>query len=175
MGNQLLYGPNQVAEFPQAGPQYANDATPKNIPGRVIQYKGKKYRYVQIVTGDSTPVTPVAGGSVYWKELDPSTGTFVASTDETDSIAGINGLAGILELADVPTDEYYTWIQVGGVADPLVNAGTAAGTKMTGSATDSVLDHVDVGGAVLDNIFGIAHDARDTAGTAKVLLQNLDW
>jgi hypothetical protein len=173
MGEQLLYGPNQVAEFPQAGPQYANDATPKNVPGRIIQYKGKKYRYVQFDNG--TAVTPVAGGVVYWKTLDPSTGVFIVTSDESDSLAGVNGVAGVLELADIPTDQYYTWIQVGGIADPLVEDGTVAGDKMFGYATDLTLHRVAVGGAVLDNVYGVALDAKDTAGTAKVLLQNLEW
>jgi hypothetical protein len=173
MGEQLLYGPNQVAEFPQAGPQYANDATPKNIPGRIIQYKGKKYRYVQFDNGAA--VTPLASGVVYWKELDPSTGIFIVTADETDTLAQINGVAGVLELVDIPTDQYYTWIEVGGVVDALVADSTVAGDKCIGSTADQTFGRIAAGAAVTDNVFGIALDAKDTAGTSKVLLQNLEW
>jgi hypothetical protein len=170
---ELLYGPNQVAEFPQAGPGYANDAVAKNIPGRVIQYAGKKYRYVQFDNGTAN-VAALASGVVYWKTLDPSTGTFIVTSDETDTLAGINGVAGVLEVAGV-TDQYYTWIVVGGVVDALVAASTVAGDKMIGSATDQTFNRLAAAAAVTDKVFGIALDAIDTAGTSKVLLQNLDW
>lgn len=172
MGNQLLYGPNQVAEFPQAGPQAANDSVALNVPGRVIQYAGKKYRYVQFDNGSGN-VAAVVGGVVYWKTLTPETGVFVVTTDETDSLGGINAVAGVI--GAVVTDQYYTWIQVGGIAEPLVNASTVAGDKMIGYATDKLFNRIAAGGAVTDVVFGVALDAYDTAGTARVLLQNLEW
>lgn len=173
MGNDLLYGPNQVAEFPQAGPQYANDATPKNTPGRVIQYKGKKYRYVQFDNGAGN-VAALASGAAHWKTLSPETGIFVVTSDQTDALGGVNSVAGVFEVAGV-TDQYYTWIVVGGVTDALVAAGTVAGDRMVGSATDQTFARIATTGNSTENIVGTAHDAIDTAGTSRVLLQNLDW
>lgn len=170
---ELLYGPNQVAEFPQPGPQYANDPTAKNIPGRVIQYKGKRYRYVQFDNGAHN-VAALASGVAYWKDLQPEYGIFTVTSDQSDSIAGLNGVAGVFEVAGV-TDQYFTWIEVGGVVDSLVADSTVASDKMIGKSTDQTFDRIATTVAATDNVYGVAQDAKDTLGTSRVLLQNLDW
>lgn len=173
MGNDLLYGPNQVAEFPQSGPGYANDQSVKNTPGRVIQYKGKLYRYVQFDNGAGN-VAALAGGVAYWKSLDPLTGTFIVTSDQTDSMGGVNAVAGVFEVAGV-TDQYYTWIQVGGAVLAKVPAETIQGDKLTGSTTDQTFARIAAGGDVVDNVYATAIDYIHTAALTKVLLQNLDW
>jgi len=169
---EILYGLNQVVEFPQAGPGSATDATAKNPLGIVIRYQGKKYRYVKFDNGSGN-VAAAATKAAYWKSLDPTTGVWTVTSDYTDSIGGINAVAGIFGCA--VTDQYYTWVCVGGTPTCTVDSGTPAGGKMKGSSTDGTLDHIDVGSAVLDNVIGVALNAYDTAGTAEVLLQNLDW
>lgn len=172
MSEGALFAINTVVELPQAGPQAANDASAKNLPGIIIRYNGKLYRYVQF--DDGAAVTAVAAGVVYWKTLTPASGIFIATSDESAGLAGVNGVAGIL--GGVVTDQYYTWIQVGGPATVKVASGTIASDNMTGSATDLTLDPVHAGNALPNNIFGVALDAREsTLGTATVLLQNLVW
>lgn len=173
MGNQLLYGPNQVAEFPQAGPQAANDSEAKNIPGRVIQYAGKKFRYVQFDNGTEN-LAPASGKAVYWKTLTPESGIFIVTNDESDGL-GINMCAGHLQ-DSVVTDQYYTWIQVGGVVvDAIVAASTVADDKMIGGSTNGQLERLANNATSTYKTVGIALDAKDTAGTSRVLLQGLEW
>jgi len=173
MGEQLLYGPNQVAEFPQSGPAYANDASAINVPGRIIQYKGKLYRYVKFDNG-AGDVDAVAGGVAHWKTLDPDTGSFVVTSDYDDSIGGKNSVAGVFEVAGV-THGYYTWIVVGGVQHTKVAAATVAGDRLIAGTTDMQLERIATTVAPTENVYGVALDAYDTSGYARVLLQNLDW
>lgn len=169
---QLLYGPNQPVELPANGPAVANDKDPKNIPGMVIRYAGKLYRYVQF--DDGAAVTAVAAGVVYWLTLTVGSGIFIVTSDESAGLAGVNGVAGILGC--VVTDQYYTWIGVGGPHTAKVASGTIAGDRMVGSATDLTFDLVHAGNSQPNNIWGIALDAREsTFGTATILLQNLNW
>lgn len=164
----LMY--DGVVELPAAGPQYANDASAKNIPGMVIRRNGKLYRYVQFDDGVSVP--PVAGGAVYWKTLTPASGIFIVTSDASAGIS-ICLVAGII--GTVVTDQYYTWIQIGGPATCIVESGTIAGDRMEG-AWDNILGRVPTGGTSAHNIIGVALDAREsTNGTATVLLQNLFW
>lgn len=166
----LMY--DGVVELPQSGPQYANDAVAKNIPGMVIRRNGKLYKYVQFDNGSA--VAALAGGVVYWKTLSPETGVFVVTSDESEGLSGVNGVAGIL--GTVVTDQYFTWIQIGGPATCLVAASTVKSDKMIGNATDLNFNRIAAGGAVTDAIFGVAiTDRDDTAGTATILLQNLFW
>lgn len=173
MGNvtNLMY--DGVVELPGAGPQYANDPTAKNIPGMLIRRGGKQYKYVQFDNGVGN-VAAVAGGVAYWKQLNPALGIFIVTSDQTDSAGGVNAVAGIF--GTVVTDQYFTWVQVGGTATCLVAASTVASDKMIGSATDLTFARIAAAGAVVDNVFGIALDNQDTTnGTATVLLQNLAW
>lgn len=166
----LMY--DGVVELPQAGPQYANDASAKNVPGMVIRRNGKLYRYVQF--DDGAAVAAVAGGVAYWKTLTPASGIFIVTSDESGGAAGVNGVAGIL--GTIVTDQYFTWIQIGGPATCLVASGTVAGDRMVGSATDLTFDPIHAGAAASNNIYGVALDNREsTGGTATILLQNLFW
>ncbi len=169
----VLNGPNIVVTLPAGGdPRTANDSSRKNPPGLLIRYEGNVYRYVKFNNGTGN-VAAVEFGVVYWKTLDPNNGDFEVTSDVDDSLGGINGVAGILGC--VVTDAYWCWIQVGGVATCLVHSSTVEGSKCIGAATDLVFGYIAVGAALTDVLFGIALDAYDTATTAEVLLQNLDW
>lgn len=175
MGNQLLNGPSQSVEMHASGPGYTNHSEPKNVPGIVITREGVKWRYVKVDRGSGS-VAPLAGGVVYWKSLDPSTGDFTVTPDETDTIAGINGVAGVLDQAAVPDDDYWTFIKVGSVVAALVANSTVAGDKMIGYATDQNFNRIAAGSNLTDKQFGTAISAKNTTtGLANVLLQNLDW
>jgi hypothetical protein len=166
------FGSQEVVEIPSAGPQAANDSTKKAPLGILYRHKGNVFRYVYHAPG--TAVATVAGGVAFWKSLDPVNGLFTVSSDETDTIAGINGVAGIYGC--VVTATYYTWIQVGGVVTALTAAGTVASDKCIGAVTDTIFGRIAAGGACTDVVFGIALSARNgTDGTNTVLLQNLDW
>jgi hypothetical protein len=169
----VMFGLNQIVELPSGGPQLANDATVKNIPGMVIRYNGKIYRYVQFDDGVGN-VAAVAAGAAHWKTLTPASGLLIVTSDQTNAIGGINTVAGILGC--VVTDQYYTWIQVGGPATVKVQAGTIASDCMIGSTTDLTLDRIASGATHSNNIWGVALDTRETTyGTATILLQNLVW
>lgn len=173
--SKLLYGPNRVVETPNevaGGLPAANDATAKNVLGTIVEYKGNKWMYVKFDNGTGN-VAAVAHGVAYWKSLDPLTETFTVTSDETDSHAGLNGVAGIFGCAI--TDGYYGWIQISGVATCLVAASTVAGDRMIGYATDLTFNRIATGGAATDNIYGVAINAIDSNGTSEVLLQSLDW
>lgn len=170
MDGLFTFGNLETVEIPQAGPQAANDATAKCPIGVLLRYKGNLYRYVKFDNGAA--VAAVVGGVAYWKTLTPTTGVFTVTSDETDSVAGINGVAGVLGC--VVTDLYYTWIQVGGIVSAKVAASTVAGDKMIGNATDLTFNRIAVGGAVTDVVFGVAHGALNTTtGLATVLLQDM--
>jgi len=170
----LIQGLNQVVEFPSSGPQAANDATAKNVPGILIRYGGKIYRYVKFTTGTGT-VASVVGGVVHWSVLTPASGVYTCSSDYTDALLQNNGVAGITERAGI-TNNYWTFIAVGGRVNCQVAASTVAGDKCIGGTTDNTFTRIAKGSNNTDIVFGIAMETRDpTAGDADVLLQNLDW
>lgn len=171
---QALQGLNQVVEFPGTGPAYADDSAAKNVPGMLIRYGGKVYRYVKFDNGTGD-VASVAGGVVHWKTLTPATGVFTVTSDCTDAIGGINTVAGVTERAAI-TDTYWTWIAVGGRVNALCAASTVAGDKCIGSDTDNTFGRIAEGAANTDIVYAVALETVDpTAGDADVLLQNLDW
>ena len=166
------FGSLETVEIPSSGPGAANDAVAKAPVGILYRHQGNTYRYVQHNPG--TAVATAAGGVAYWRTLSPTAGTFVVSSDESDTIAGINGVAGVY--GGVVTALYYTWIQVAGVVAALVVNSTVAGDKMIGYATDLNFNRIAAGGNVTDQVFGIALSTKNTTtGTSLVLLQNLNW
>ena len=166
----FTFGNLETVEIPYAGPQAANNPTALAPIGVLLRYKGNLYRYVKFDNG--TAVAAAVGGVVYWKTLTPATGVFTVTSDESDGVASVNGVAGVL--GNVVTDGYYTWIQVGGIVSAMCAAGTVAGDKLTGSATDLTFARIAVAGAVTDVVFGVAHGALNTTtGLATVLLQDM--
>jgi hypothetical protein len=166
------FGTLETVEIPQAGPQYANDPVAIAPIGVLYRHQGNVYRYVKFDNG-ADDVAAVAGGVVYWKYLSPTTGVFTATSDISSAIAsGVNLVAGVL--GNVVTDQYYTWIQVGGVVTALTAQGTVAG-DMVCYGTDVTFGRM-AAGAQIDVNYGVALDNQNTtAGTNSVLLQNLIW
>ena len=161
----------------------ANDKTAKAPLGVLYRHKGNVYRYVQHNPG--TAVAVKAGGVAYWKTLSPADGDWVVSSDQTDSIGGVNAVAGIY-VDDITvgaaastafvTAEYYTWIGVGGVFRVQCAASVVAGDKLIGGTTDLQFERVAAGTQPTDVVFGIALATRDVTSTSvKALLQALDW
>jgi hypothetical protein len=171
MDGLFTFGNLETVEIPYAGPQAANDPTALAPIGVLLRYKGNLYRYVKFNNGRAD-VAAAVGGVAYWMTLTPSTGVFTVSSDQTDSVAGVNGVAGVL--GNVVTNLYYTWVQVGGIVSAKCAAGTVAGDKLTGSATDLTFARIAAAGAVTDVVFGVAHGALNTTtGFATVLLQDM--
>lgn len=168
----FTFGTLETVEIPSAGPGYANDAVAKAPLGVLYRHNGNVYRYVQFDNGAGN-VASAAGAVAYWKTLAPASGSFVVTCDIESAIAaGVNMVAGVM--GAVVTDQYYTWIQVGGVVTALTAADTAAGDACI-YGTDSTFGR-DAAGSVADLEFAIALTARNTtAGTNSVLLQNLIW
>lgn len=176
----FLFGTNQTAEVPST-PGNANDATPKAPLGGLYRENGKVWRYVQFDNG-SDNVAATAYGVVHWKTLAPASGSFVVTSDYSSAI-GKNLVAGVIQ--SVVTDQYYTWIQVGGIAtakvlfttltgDPV--AAAVAGCKCYYSSTDLKFNMIEPATSPAAVVFGVLTAAGNyTAGTASVLLQNLDW
>jgi hypothetical protein len=150
-----------------------NDATQKAPLGILYRHKGNVYRYVQFDNGGDN-VAAAAGGVAHWYNLDPINGLFIVSSDYSNSV-GKNLVAGILLKA--VTDQYYTWIQVGGVAMAYVADSTVAGDLCIYGSTDLYFARAAVGAAVLGLPFGVALEAKSntTANKAYVLLLNMIW
>jgi hypothetical protein len=166
------FGTLETVEIPSSGPGVANDAVAKAPLGVLYRHQGNVYRYVQFDNGAGN-VAAVQYGVVYWKTLSPSEGSFVVTSDISSAIgSGKNLVAGVT--GAVITDQYYTWIQVGGVCTALTAESTVAGDACV-YGTDNTFGR-DAAGSVADQAYGIALDTRHfTNGTNTVLLQNLIW
>ena len=182
----FTFGSGQNQQAPShstfGGAGFANDATAKAIPGSLYRAHGKVWRYVQFDNGTGN-VAAAAGATAHWKTLAPASGSFVVTTDYSPDAIGKNLVAGILGC--VVTDQYYTWIQVGGVVTALVDftslsgdpvAAAVAGCKCTYSTVDTKLRLIEAATNPSAVVFGVLiATANYTAGTGSVLLQNLEW
>jgi hypothetical protein len=176
----FLFGTAQTAEVPST-PGDANHATPKSPLGSLYRENGKVWRYVQFDNGSGN-VAAAAYGVVHWKTLVPASGSFVVTSEYSSGI-GKNLVAGVIH--SVVTDQYYTWIQVGGIStaqmlfttltgDPV--AAAVAGCKCYYSSTDLKFNLIEAATSPQAVVFGVLTAAGNkTAGTGSVLLQNLDW
>lgn len=170
-GKLLHYGEHQTIEISTGNPETVNDASQKAPLGAIVRYKGKLYRYVLFNNGQGN-VASAAGGVAYWFALNPATPTFTVTSDETDTIANINGVAGLF--GAVITDGNYCFVQVGGTATAKTAASTAAGDHCIGSTTDLTFGRVAAGTAPTDIVFATSQSARNgTDGTNTVLLSPL--
>ncbi len=96
--------------------------------GQVVEDSGKCYRLVQFDNGAGN-VASVAGGAAVWK----TRASFIVSSDGSDSEAALNCIAGAF-LAAI-TDQYYCFIQMGGVQAVVTDTTQAAGTALIAPAT----------------------------------------
>lgn len=127
--------------------------------GQTYEFSGKVYRLVKFDNGAGN-VASVAGGVAHWKDRD----AFVVSSDQSDAVAGINGVAGAF--LGVITDAYYCFVQIGGKQAVKVAVSTAAGDSMIGSATDQTLARMPNANATYDGLpVAVAYSAIDTPTT----------
>ena len=137
--------------------------------GMIVEDSGKAYRLVQFDNG-SGDVASVAGYNAFWK----TRASFVVTMDETDSEAGVNGVAGGF-LAAI-TDQYYCFIQVGGVQLVKTDGSADVGDAGCGAAADGILTTMAPGGANWIGLpVGIFYTADGAGSTAYMywLLGNL--
>jgi hypothetical protein len=173
----LFYGGMQTSEVHNLGPAYQNDASPKNILGSVIRYNGAFWRYVKFDNGSGN-VASAAGGVAHWKTLTfPSEsveGVFTVTSDYSDTIGGLNMVAGIF--GGVVTDLYYTFVQISGKVTAKVADSTVAGDLCIGSGNDLIFGRIAANATVTNVVFGVALSTKNTTtGTSTVLLQGMHW
>lgn len=123
--------------------------------GAVVEDNGAVYRLCQFDNGAGN-VASVAGGVVKWKTRASS----IVTSDATDEEAGINSVAGAT--LGVVTDQYYCYVQIGGLQTCLVAAATAAGDVMVGGAVDNTFARTAEGTAPVGIPYGVAYSAIDT-------------
>lgn len=169
------FGTNQIVEVPPdlsvgGDIENTNDASQKAPLGILYRHKGAIYRYVKF--DDGAAVAAAAGGVAHWDVLDPDDGKFTVTSDYSDGV-GKNAIAGVF--LNAVTDQYYTWIQVGGVVDAFVAALTAIGDVMIYNATDLYFDRCAADAAVTGMPFGVAMEEVGQDNKALVLLLNLIW
>lgn len=173
--NEVVQIPPDLTASPYGSIANTNDAEQKAPLGILYRHKGNVYRYVQYEAGQDA-VAAAAGGVVHWYSLDPANGKFVVTGDFSDSggasVGAKNLCAGILGC--VVTDQYYTWIQVGGVVLlAKVNTSNAAGDVMIYSNTDLTFGRCAADAAVTGTPFGVALAVDNPSGFGPVLLLNM--
>lgn len=133
-----------------------NDSAAKGTLGHVVEYEGKRYRYVQVED------MALAANDVV--ELSDTTGYEVTKDRAGGSSKGRYTTAGVA--TTTATDAYYTYIQISGVATVKVPAATAV------ASGDRLVPHSTSDGAVavattatFHQAFAVALDA-DTATTS---------
>jgi hypothetical protein len=141
------------------------------VLGTIVRFDGNLYRYCLHDEG-SGAVAVTVGGVAHFLALDPETGIYTITGDQTDSIGGANAVAGIY--GNVVTNGNFCYLQVGGVALVNTAASTAAGDKVVGGSTDLTFNRSVAGAAPIDTVYGGVISAR-VSNQNSVILQNLDW
>ena len=141
------------------------------VLGAIVRFDGNLFRYCLHDEG-SGAVAVTVGGVAHFLALDPETGIYTITGDQTDAIGGANSVAGIY--GNVVTNGNFCYVQVGGVALVNTAASTAAGDKVVGTTTDLVFGRSVAGAAPIDTVYGGVISAR-VSNQNSVILQNLDW
>ena len=141
------------------------------VLGTIVRFDGNLYRYCLHNEG-SGAVAVTVGGVAHFLALDPETGIYTITGDQTDAIGGANSVAGIY--GNVVTNGNFCYVQVGGVALVNTAASTAAGDKVVGTTTDLIFGRSIAGAAPIDTVYGGVISARVSLQNS-VILQNLDW
>lgn len=160
---------NEPERF-QESPGLPGSISP-GVLGAIVRFEGNLYRYVLHDQG-SGAVAVTVGGVAYFSALDPETSLYTVTSDQTDSIGGINAVAGIYGV--VVDNGNFCYVQVGGVVTANTAASTVAGDKCIGSTTDLTFGRIAAGVAPTDNVYGTAISAR-VSNQNSVILQGLDW
>jgi hypothetical protein len=172
----FTFGTLETVEIHRSGPAHANDPVALCPKGVLYRHQGNMYRYVQYVDlGNGNIYNP---DTVYWYALDPVAGVFQVTPDANDSIADINGMAGVCHCPYPGVDDgNFTFIQVAGISEQYLGNDLAVpGDKVIGSVSTFEASYIALHAVNNDNIFGIVVGPADpTHDTNMVLLQNLAW
>jgi len=161
---------NEPERF-QESPGLPSPGISPGVLGAIVRFDGNLFRYVLHDEGAGA-VAVTVGGVAYFSVLDPETGVYTVSSDQSDSIGGVNAVAGIY--GNVVTNGNFCYLQVGGVALVNTAASTVAGDKVIGAVTDLIFGRSAAGAAPIDNVYGSVISAR-VSNQNSVILTNLDW
>ena len=123
--------------------------------GMITEDNGKMYRLVQFDNG-SGDVAAAAGGVAHWK----TRASWIVTSDQTDAQASLNSVAGAFLMA--LTDQYYGFIQMGGVQAVTVDTTASAGTALIASTTDLTLVATTTNTKGNQLIYGISYGTNST-------------
>ncbi len=161
---------NEPERF-QESPGLPSPGIAPGVLGAIVRFEGNLYRYCLHNEGAGAVAT-VAGGVAHWFALDPESGIYTVTGDQSDTLGTINAVAGIY--GTVITNGNFCYVQVGGVATANTAASTVAGDLCIGSTTDLVFGRIASGVAPTGVVFGKAISAR-VSNQNSVILGNLDW
>lgn len=161
----IALGPGNAFTNTYAALDYTGNGqyTLAGLLGAVVEDHGKVYRLVQ---HSEATVASAAGTPAYWLVRASNTVT----SDESDGESGINGVAG--GYLGVVTNQYYCWLQMGGLQSIVTDGNAVPGSACIGSTTDGVFDAMLVGAATWQGLpVGISNSTdSSTAGTMYWLL-----
>lgn len=175
MAGEIFGGASNTPQVSTGNPRTVNDSVQKAPLGAIVQWKGNKYMYVKFDKGSGS-VAALVGGVVHWKVLTPESSppVFTVTSDQTDAVAGVNSIAGVLGV--VVTDQFFTYIQITGIAlNVLFTAAAAVALRIVGTTTDLKVKKCPVTFDATLQCYGITLTAATTTGKANVLLQGMDW
>lgn len=123
--------------------------------GQVVEENAKVYRLVQFDNGTGD-VASAAGGVAHWK----TRASYIVTSDQTDAQASLNSVAG--GFLRIVTDQYYCFVQLGGVQAVTVDTTAAAGTALIASTTDLTLVATTTNTKGNQLIYGISYGTNST-------------
>lgn len=131
--------------------------------GTIREVGGKKYVWAQYDNG-AEDLTPAAGDAVGLSSVTYNSDGSIATLVVSDDVSGCKWGVGVL-LA-VPTDQYYCWVQIGGMTGSLtVNAtgSPSVGNALALSGTNKAFAKA---AADTDVVIGALYDATGSANKA---------
>lgn len=123
--------------------------------GQIFEDNGKVYRLVQFDNGTGN-VAAVAGGAAHWK----TRASYIVTSDQTDAEASLNSVAGAFLMA--LTDQYYGFVQMGGVQACVTDTTASAGTALIATTTDQTLVATTTNTKGNQLIYGISYGTNTT-------------
>lgn len=124
--------------------------------GQIIEQDAKVYRLVQFDQGVGVVLT-IAGGPVHWK----TRASFIVTPDQTDAQAGINSVAG--GALGVITNQYYGFVQIGGLQSCKTATVAAVGAVGVGSVTDNQFAITAAGTAPVGVAYAVAYSTDSSS------------
>lgn len=130
--------------------------------GQLVEDNQKVYRLVQHDKGAGSVATTV-GGVCHWK----TRASFIVTSDHNSAQAGLNSVAGAY--LRVVTDQFYCYVQMGGLQAVTTDTTQAAGTALIASATDLTLNATTTNTKGNQLIYAISY------GTVTTTSVNVYW